>query len=243
MRRQYLAPIALVFLVATAGCLGGTQSLAAPGSDDSTDRRTITVSASGEAATTPDIAIVHMTVEATADDADTARGQVADEANAVRQALLDAGIAEDDITTTRYAIRPEYDHSRDERTVTGYNAVHSYKVVVRNPDDAGSVIDTAVGAGADRVDNVQFGLSDAARQQLREEAIENAMTNARSDASAAASAGDVSLGQVHQAQVSSTPRYYGGVEYAMAADSGGKTQIESGPVSVDVQVTVSYQIA
>lgn len=245
MRKQIIASIAVVLLVVTAGCVGGVTSLAAPGSTDSTDRRTVTVSATGEASATADIAVIHVTVEAEAADANTARGQVADDAAAVRQALLDAGIADADIQTTQYAIYPQYERQTDGKpTITGYRAIHAYEITVRNPDDAGSTIDTAVQAGADRVNSVRFGLSDDAHDQLREQAIQDAMANARSDAQAVASAGDVSLGPVHSASVAAQPRYFGGVEYAVSADDGGgQTQLDSGPVSVTVQVSVTYQIA
>lgn len=244
MRRKILAPIALALLLVTAGCVGQSTPLAAPGSGDTSQQRTITVSASGEATHAPDIAVVRVTVESTADSADTARGQIANDSAAVRQALLDAGVAEDDIQTVRYAIHPEYDRGTDgTRTVTGYRAIHTYEVTVRNPDDAGHVIDTAVGAGADRVDDVRFALSDDARQSVREQAIEDAMANAKADATVTAAAADASLGPVHSATVSGQFRRFGGIEYAVAADSGGRTQIDSGPVSVTVQVTVTYEIA
>lgn len=242
MRRAFLAPLAVALLVLTAGCVGQSAPLAQSGSGDQSDRRTITVSASGEASQAPDVATVHVTVETRADDADTARGSLADDAAAVRQALLDAGVAEDDIRTTQYAIHPEYDHSTDERTVTGYRGVHAYEITVRNPDDAGRVIDTAVGAGADRVSSVRFGLSDDARQTLREAAIQDAMANAKADATALATAGDVSLGTVHDAAISTNYRAYDRVAYAEAGDAGGTTKIDSGPVRVTVQVTVRYQI-
>jgi hypothetical protein len=240
MRRRYLAPIALALLVLLAGCAGQTTPLATPDGTD-TDRRTITVSASGEASMAPDIATVHVTVEATADDAETARSTLADDASSVRQALLDAGVAEDDIQTTRYAIYPEYDRERED--VTGYRATHAYEITVRNPENAGSVIDTAVGAGADRVTGVQFGLSEATRQDVRTQAIEAAMANAKQDATAVATAGDVTLGPVHTASVSTQSAVFRGVEYASAGDAGGATKIDSGPVEVRVQVTVTYQIS
>lgn len=240
MRRRYRTVIALALLVLLAGCAGQTAPLATSNATD-TDRRTITVSATGQAAQEPDIATVEVTVEAFAADAETARGDLAEDATAVRQALLDAGVDEDDVQTTRYAIRPEYD--RNERdTITGYRAVHAYEITVRNPDDAGSVIDTAVGAGADRVNSVRFGLSEDAEQAVRQQAIENAMTNAEGDASAVAGASDVDLGPVHTATVSSPSPFRHTVEYTMAADAGSSTQIDSGPVQVQVQVTVTYQI-
>lgn len=243
MRRTFLAPIAIALLLVTAGCLGQPTSLSAPGSGDTTQQRTITVSTSGEATHAPDIAIITVTVESTAENADTARGNVADDSAAVRQALLDAGVAEDDIQTIRYAIHPEYERG-EARNVTGYRAIHSYEVTVRNPDDAGTVIDAAIGAGADRVDNVRFALSDAAKQQVREEAIKNAMANAKNDAAATASAADVSVGPVHSATVSGeSPWYGGGIQYAVTSDAGGRTQLDAGPVRVTVQVSVTYEIA
>lgn len=241
MRRHALTVLAIAVLVVTAGCAGINPASSSVQDSDSTDTRTIAVSASGEASADPNLAIVRVTILASSETASEAREEVAEDATAVRQALLDAGIADEDIETVRYRIDPRYD-DRDRTTPTAYRAIHSYEITVQDPDSAGDVIDTAVEAGADRVEDVRFGLDDETTTELRQTALENAMENARGDAAAIAGASDVTIVQVQNVDATSQSPRYPRVEYAMADSGGASTEIDSGPVSVNVQVTVEYQI-
>ena len=241
MRRNALVVLALAVLVVTAGCTGLSPAASSTQGSDSTDTRTITVSASGEASAEPNLAVVRVTILGSGDTANAAREEVAQDANAVKSALLDAGIADEDIETIRYRVSPEYsDHKRTEPA--SYRAMHTYEITVQDPEAAGSVIDTAVGAGADRVEDVRFGLDDETTKELRKTALENAMDAARGDADAIAGASDVRVVQVQNVDATSQSPYSPRVKYAMVDGGDGSTSIDSGPVSVTVRVTVEYQI-
>lgn len=242
MRRNALSVLAIALLVVTAGCTGLSPTSSSAQGSDSTDTRTITVSASGEASADPNLAIVRVTILGSGDTANAAREEVAQDANAVKDALLDAGIADEDIETIRYRVSPEYS-DRERTNPTSYRAMHTYEITVQDPDTAGTVIDTAVEAGADRVEDVRFSLDDETTEELRKTALENAMASARADADAIAGASDVRIVQVQNVDATRQSPHSPRVEYAMAdAAGGGSTSIDSGPVSVTVQVTVEYKI-
>ncbi|WP_410766464.1 SIMPL domain-containing protein [Haloferax sp. DFSO60] len=256
MKRQFIAPLVLAGLVLMAGCLSAPLQSTPGASTDGDTAPTITTSGVGEVTTEADLAIIYLSVTATAESADEARGMVAEDVASVRQALTDAGISDDNIQTTGFNIWPEYRYGERQELV-GYRATHTMKVEVA-PDQAGEAIDLAVGAGststmgdeftrAIQVQNVQFTLTDERRDELRSEALQNAVQNARADADSIAEAANVQITGVQQASTSNgyTPSPYYQVEYAedAAARSGGApTELSPGPVTVRATVNMVYTI-
>jgi uncharacterized protein YggE len=242
--RTFVLPFAVAALVLASGCLaplqidGGTDSLNQV--SDAESGRTISVSGDGEVTTDADLAVVTIAVTATASSADEARGQVANDSERMRQALRDAGVPDDAVTTAYFRVGPEYDYSGQERNMTGYRAVHAYTVEVA-PEEAGEVIDVAVGNGASEVQQVTFTLSDETRADLREDALNAAMDAARTDADTLAEAADLSITGVRS--VSTTGGYQPvdtRVAYESADSAGGSTSFEPGPVTVTATVSVTY---
>lgn len=233
----------LVLLTIIAGCLG----TAAPGSNagdiEGVDGSmpSIAVSASGSVSVEPDLAVIHLAVETTADSADEARGQVATDVVAVRQALADLGLPDDAVTTVSFQIHPEYDYTRESRELVGYRAVHALSVNA-DVDQAGAVVDAAVGAGAVRVNGVQFTLADETRQSAREQALRMAMANAAADAGAIADAADLTLEGVHAASTGG-PVVVPFEGRTVVAEADGETTFEPGPVEVTATVQVVYSVS
>jgi hypothetical protein len=226
-------------LVLLAGCVAPLQT------DGGTDARvdgiptTISVSGTGEATAEADLAVLSVAVTATADSANAAREQVATDADRMRQALRDAGVPDDAVTTTAFRVGVEYDYSGETRDVVGYRAVHAYRVEVA-PDRAGELIDVAVGNGASEVSNVSFTLTEETRADLRQQAIERAMDAARQDADTVAAAADLSVVGVQSASTQADVRPF--AERSVADDSGGAaTTLEPGPVTVSATVSVTYE--
>jgi uncharacterized protein YggE len=224
----------LVAIVLLAGCAGPLQ--AGPG-DGETAGPTVSVSATASASADPDLAVVRVSAETTADTANAARGQVARDIGRVRAALSDAGVPDANVTTTTFGIAPVYDYGRGERELVGYRAVHSLAVDV-GPDRAGDVIDLAVGAGATSVDGVRFTLSDERRAELRATALDRAMDAARADADGIAGAADLSVTGVRRVSTGSAFVPYPATRLEDAA--GGETVIQPAPVTVTGTVDVTY---
>ncbi|MFW5918895.1 MAG: SIMPL domain-containing protein [Halanaeroarchaeum sp.] len=232
--------------VASAGvvlALDGS-SAQSPLAEQPTDTsNTITVSTGGEAEAQPDTAVVRVAVESSDADAATARTTVAENVSDVRDALAEMGIGEDQIRTSDYRIyedRGDRSPSGDEDSDTTYRARHVLTIDLNRTDRVGSVIDTAVDAGATSVHDVRFGLSEETRQELQNEALENAMSDAREQATTLAASADLALDSVASVETgdrsSPRPTY---VMEAATADSAS-TDISTGPVTVSSQVTVTY---
>ena len=97
--------------------------------------------------------------------------------NGVVNAVKAMGITEKELSTSNFNIFPVYDEKG--RVITGYKASNTVSVKTKMLDKAGQIIDTAVKAGANRVDNVYFTMSDGLQKQLRDELIPNAVKDAQ----------------------------------------------------------------
>ena len=240
----------LVLLVALAGCAGlpgstgdpGTAANAAPGEEPALDR-SIEVTAEGVATAEPDRATIRVAVTATGDDSAAVRDELSAADESLRAALTDWGLTEDDIRTERYDVRESFE-TRENPNRTTYQGVHSYEVTVDDVDAVGEVVDVAIGAGADEVERIEFGLSEARENEVRSAAIENAMANADDDAAVLANSSELAVTGAYSVSTANggvTP--YRVAEAAMAGDAGGgdaATGIETGDVSVRVSVNVVY---
>lgn len=243
MNRKVAAIGGLVMLVLLSGCagLGGGSAATVADGEDGPDR-TIEVTADGEATGEPDRASVSVAVEATGDDPQTVRDELAAGDEELRNALYDWGLDEDDVRTERYDVR-ESRESRDDESVEAYVGTHQYEVSVDDVNAVGEVIDVAVDAGADRVQRIQFGLSDERSADLREEALGDAMENADREADTLANYSDLTVTGVHTvstADVHTSPYTTSLAESADAAGAAG-TSVESGDVSVEVSVRVVFE--
>jgi len=264
-RRRILATTLTGAAAGLAGCLGSvTGGNGNGGTDDETSSgsnpengRTIRVSEAGEVTADPDLAIIQTGVEATDDDADAVRDDLAERGDALFDALVEHGIDEDDITTDRFDINTQVDYQQLEadgadpqseeelEEYTYYRGVNRFRVEVHDVDDAGSVVDTAIDAGADTVGRIEFTLSDEKRVQLREEALEEALASA--EVEAAFIAGEVDATVVEAKTVdtagSDVRAVYEDAEMDDVADDDAvETELHPDDVTVTATVDVTYSI-
>ncbi|HEX8696019.1 MAG TPA: SIMPL domain-containing protein [Longimicrobium sp.] len=211
--------------------------------------RTIRVSATGESRATPDRAWVDAGVETEAATARQAADENARRMEQVIAALVRAGVRREDIQTHGYNVFPVYDpnpRGEGEPRLRGYRVSN---VVTAQTDDVrrvGALLDAALGAGANRVHGVRFGLRDPGR--ARDQAIGEALRRARAEAAVIAQGLGVRLGDVVDATTTAAPPPpYVGMVMArraemMAADAVA-TPIEPGQQTVSVVVSVVFEIA
>jgi uncharacterized protein YggE len=249
MDRRLATAAGLVLLVALAGCAGlagstgdaGTGANVAAGEEPALER-SIEVTAAGEASAEPDRATIRVAVTATGDDSAAVRDELAAADEALRAALTDWGLDEDDIRTERYDVRESYE-TRDNPNRTTYQGVHSYALTIDEVDAVGEVIDVAVDGGADEVRRIEFGLSEEREREVRAAAIENAMANADDDAAVLANSSGLEVTgayRVSTADAGVTPYRVAETAAAGGGDGGAPTGIETGDVTVRVTVNVLY---
>ena len=148
----------------------------------------VRVSATGEVRVKPDEGWVDLGVETQG-----ASAQAAAEANAstmqrVIDALVRAGVPRDQVETQGFNVFPEYDGRPDggEPRLRGYRVSNVVTAHVADVSRVGSVIDAGLGAGANRVNGVRFGVREAAR--YREQALQEAVRRGRAEAQVLAGA-------------------------------------------------------
>jgi uncharacterized protein YggE len=201
------------------------------------------VTGEGKSVVKPDIAYVRVGIEANGSTVKQTQTQINTVINNVSKALKGLGVSEDDIKTTNYSIRPNYDWREGRQRITGYQASTSLSVKVREIDKINEVIDSATANGANQVGSISFDVDD--RTKAENEARQEAVAEAKRKAQEAARIAGFKLGKIINYSE-------GGNSYRPLMDSvrlpvsgGGemaKTEIEPGTSEITVMVTLSYQI-
>lgn len=232
--------IAVGLVAATLIAMFGTAS----GQSDSNTAavRTIEVDGTGETRTSPDTADLDLAIDTHAKTAEEAAGLNAALATKVIDALKAKLGDKGKVTTGGYSLDPEYDQRPNAKpTIIGYNAQNTVTVHTGALDLAGALIDSAIAAGANRVNSLSFSVKDDTR--ARTEAIAIATRDARAQAEALASALNVKLGKVLKATTVSqerpTPIRMG---RAMAMSANVATPVEPGEVTVPATVSLTFEI-
>ena len=204
----------------------------------------IVVEGSGEARAAPDEATLTLSVVTRAPTAAAAAAANAPLQQAVLEALHAADVAEEALATTGYGVQPEYDREgRRTRQLVGYVARAQLRVGPVAPARIGTLIDTALAAGADGIDAIRFDSS--RRAGLRREALMRAVRDARAAAEAIAEAAGGKLGAL---LLVSTPAVQAGgmvvrSAYRPSASAEGAvpTPIQAGEIVVRAQVETRWR--
>ncbi|HPU15288.1 MAG TPA: SIMPL domain-containing protein [Polymorphobacter sp.] len=149
---------------------------------------TVTLSVEGRVSQAPDIVDISGGVVTSAPTAAAALADNATRMTAVVAAVRKAGIADRDIQTSGLSLQPQYKYGDNQPPVlTGYQANNTISIRVRKIDDAGKLIDTLVGQGANQISGPTFGIdkADAALDSARTQAVATGRSRAELYAKAA----------------------------------------------------------
>jgi uncharacterized protein YggE len=205
-------------------------------------KRTIEVDGNGETRTSPDTANLDLAIDTQAKTAEEAAASNAALATKVIDALKAKLGDKGKVTTGGYSLDPQYDqHPNANPTIIGYNAQNTVTVNTSALDLVGALIDTAIAAGANRVNSLNFSVKDDTK--ARTESIAIATRDARAQAEALASALDVKLGKVLKATTVSEARPIPiRMGRAMAMSANVATPVEPGEVTVPATVSLTFEI-
>ena len=207
--------------------------------------RTLSVSGSGDALLAPDIAYIYVGVHSENPTAADAVDENTSQTEKLIQAIRDFGIDPKDIRTTNFSIYPmdRFDPSTGmpsgEKVYAVDNTVY---VTVRDLTKLGDLLDTAVQAGANNINSVQFDVAekDEALKQARADAVKDAEAQAQSLAQAAG----LSLGEIQSISFFDAqpyPLFEGKGGGGMAADAAS-VPIQPGQLTFTVSVSVTYAL-
>lgn len=193
VRRAWLASLlalAFVPLVVHAG--------------DDARPRSVTVSGSGEVAAEPDLAHVTLGVEARKPTMAEARAAVATTVDRVLALTRDLRIDPKLVNATRVQVQPEYSWNEKDRkrVLLGYIVSRQVQVELRDLDQLGPLLERAVDAGVNQVNDPV--LDSSRRKAVEREAMAKAVEDARLNAETLARAAGVRLGPVRALNGSSS---------------------------------------
>ncbi|HEX6067262.1 MAG TPA: SIMPL domain-containing protein [Nitrososphaera sp.] len=237
-------------------CVEEAELISAPMEED---KSTLSVTGMATTTTQPDNFSVTVGVENNATTAAEAASGNAELVNATIAALTDLGIEEEQMATSSYNLFPVYEEVQPDDEVcieifppppgcepslviTGYRASSSLTVTLDTEGevDAGTVIDTAIGAGANNVSGVFFFISQEKQQEIRDGLIADAIADARHKADVAAEALEMEVSGIHSVSLEGVqfPIFARGAE-SLQAD----TQILPGEQEVASTVSITYFIS
>jgi uncharacterized protein YggE len=233
MRSTLLLPLVALLLPAW---------LAMPAAAQSTDTRTLTVTASAEVRATPDRALVQLGVETQASTAQQAMAQNAQQMNRVIAAILALGIPQGNVQTSAVNLFPVYDNPRpgESPRLIGYRAQNLVAIEFAELNRVGMVLDAGIGAGANQLHGISFRLADDFEPRLAALTEASARAKRKAEAIAKGLGPGVTVGLVDSA-VETVTHVSPISERSAAADSG--TPILPGQLIIRAEVQVRYRIA
>jgi hypothetical protein len=240
--------VAAALVVSAYGVAQASRTEAPSAQTSQAAPRTLSVNGSGQVSIAPDIAYVTIGVHTQNVDAATAVDENTAQTDDLIAALIDLGVAENDIQTTNFNIYSFEDYAlpvdpETQKPPTTYSVDNSVFVTVRDIAGLGDLLAGAVDAGANNVWGIQFDVLDksAAISQAREAAV----GAARAQAEELAGFAEVELGQI--VNISS----YGGfpVPFAQGIGGGGgaaemaaTVPVSPGLLTITVDVSIVFEI-
>ncbi len=206
-------------------------------------RRLIRAVGEGKASGKADQVQVDLAVVTQAATAQEAASQNATQTTAVLTQLRQLLGANADIKTLNYSLSPVYNYPRDgsPATLSGFTANNTVEATVGDLSLAGKIIDTAIQAGANRVDSLRFSVKDD--QPLKAQALRSASLQARAHADAIALGLGVRLGAIIAAAEGFNVGILTADARATVAASAAPTPVQPGNIDVTATVTLEIEIA
>lgn len=201
---------------------------------------TVTVTGEAQVSVTPDLAQIDggVTTEAkTAREASDANNKAM---AAILPALKAAGIAENDIRTSRVSLYPQSTQPRPNgaQQIAGYRASNRVTVRIRDVAKVAAMIDALVTAGANEIGGINFMVSQESK--LLDDARVKAVEDARRKAEIYAKAANIRLGAPISISEDGSDRPVAARQFKAGAVAA--TMIAPGEETLRVSVSVSYEI-
>ncbi len=209
--------------------------------------RSLAVTGTGRATLTPDIAYVNIGVQTQGEDVAEPLARNKTLTQQVVDAIKSFGVDDKDIQTSNFNIYPQQQYGpTGEILSTKYVIDNIVSVTVRDLNKLGDMLDAAVKAGANNINNIQFDVAD--RTAALADARKAAVDNAKSQATQLAQDAGVQLLDIQSINTATQnvplPYYMG---YGMGGGGAAPAQAPSVPVQpgqliISVDVSIVYQI-
>lgn len=237
-----LSLVALIALLALGFGSFAPAVQAAPPQQDDQPLRTVTVTGYGTAYGAPDIARIGLGVEAVNEDVSAAMDETNSRMDAVINTLVEAGVAREDIRTEYFSIYQDYGYGPEGPAETPrYRVSTTVTVTVRDIEVVGELLASAVEAGANIVNYLQFDIAD--RASLEAEARSQAVADARDRAEQLAETQGLSVGEVVEiveGNTANVPMFDG--RGGGGGGAASEATISGGQLSVNLTVQMTFTL-
>ncbi|HEY8425378.1 MAG TPA: SIMPL domain-containing protein [Limnochordales bacterium] len=242
LRLRWWIPAAAVATLSLVTAMALAQG-AGPDGDASTER-TLTVTGRATVTAPPDVAQITLGVESQAPSARQAHEANARKVERIVAALSELGVPARDIQTAGISLTPVYrtDERGGEPRLTGYRASYRLHIRVRPVEQAGTVADAAVQAGANRIESIQFTVEDL--EGIKEQALQQAVADALRQARVLAQAAGVQLGSLLTLRDAyfSSPEMPVRLPLARLSEAAADTPILPGELGFQAAATLVFEI-
>ncbi|MEA5617924.1 SIMPL domain-containing protein [Cronbergia sp. UHCC 0137] len=203
--------------------------------------RTLTVSGRGVETIPTTLSQVSLGVEVQGKTAQEVQQEAARRSSAVVALLKNRNVEK--LETTGVTLNPVYNYSNNTQRITGYTATNTVRFRI-STDQAGSLLDEAVKAGASQINGVTFVASDSAIALAQKQALKKATQDAQQQAEAVFTTLGLKSKEVVSIQVNGAtppppPMLYRAEAAKLSADAS--TPIVAG--EQEVQASVTLQIS
>lgn len=203
---------------------------------DESHPHAIVVTGVGQAFAQPTQATVFLGVSTTAPTASEAVAHNSRVMHQVIAAMHHIGIAETEVATATFTLRPQYSRRQQtERRLVGFDVTQLVRVTLASTR-VSDVLDTAVKAGANQINTIAFDLPREAHRALEAEARRNAVADARAKAETIATSLGVTI-------IGVTSAIEGGASLpSPSAFRGVATLAEAPPITPPSEATVAVSL-
>lgn len=197
-------------------------------------KESMTVFGTGSISAMPDVLTIRLDVVTEHLDLTIAQQFNAEKISRVLQAITERGIPRENIRTVEYTIQPKYDYQNGEQLFTGYEVTHGLLIEIRDINEAGKIIDSAVQLGVNRVGNIQLQIKNP--QPIYLQALALAIRDAEKKAQTIAQTLHITLNPKPISITEITPQQ----AQPFLALNKTSTQIESGQIIIQATVQLVY---
>ena len=213
---------------------------------------TVTVQRNGRVTVTPDLGTISFAITEEGKEAGGVQKAITEKANAVRDALFEAGLPEDQFRTAGIQLYTNYDYSSGEEKAVGYRGQISMSVDEISIDEVGTYLQVLSANGVNQIDGISVFYS--GYEEAYNEALGKAVQQARQKAETLAQAAGASVTDrftvtegYQDVSIRSSAKSIAG-NYMMAADEdyatdAGGLDFSAGTTEVEASVTVCYVIS
>lgn len=215
--------------------------------NNNTNNNTLYVSGTATGKVSTDLVTISVGVQSTnmtATDALISNSKIVNE---IISNLIANGVKENEISTSQYTIQPNYNYSKSGNIINTVGFTVSNILTIQSPNlkNISLWIDSAVSAGANTINGVDFKVSDQLLENVRNTLIEQAIVNAKQKADITAYAIGASIMGIKSISIntdgfSPLPFDEQFMQKAFTSE-GSSTPIIPGEQEVTINVQIAYK--